>query len=104
MIDVHNDNRVLAFQRWQQGVGRDVVVAASLNESTFYDYRLGFPRPGRWLEVFNSDIYDNWVNPWAAGNGGSITADGPPWHGLLHSARVGIPANSIVMFALDEGD
>jgi 1,4-alpha-glucan branching enzyme len=104
LIHVHNDNRILAFQRWQEGVGRDVVVVASLNESTFYNYQLGFPRPGRWLEVFNSDVYDNWVNPWVAGNGGIIEANGPPWHDLPHSAWLVIPANSILVFALDPGN
>ena len=29
-----DDNRVLAFQRWVPGVGRDVVVVASLREKT----------------------------------------------------------------------
>lgn len=100
---VHDDNRVLAFQRWAEGVGRDVVVVASLNESTFYGYQLGFPGGGRWLEVFNSDIYDNWVNPIAAGNGGSVYADGPPMHGLPNSAGVVIPANGLVVFARDNG-
>ena len=37
-----------------------------------------FPAGGHWHEVFNSDIYDNWVNPWATGNGGQIWAGGPP--------------------------
>ena len=72
MFHVHNDNRVMAYQRWAERVGRDVVVVVSLNESTYYGYQLGFPGGGRWLEVFNSDIYDNWVNPIAAGNGGGI--------------------------------
>ena len=31
-------NRVLAFNRWVPGAGRDVVVVASLGESTFYDH------------------------------------------------------------------
>jgi 1,4-alpha-glucan branching enzyme len=28
---------------------------------------LGFPIPGFWREVFNSDVYDHWVNPKVAG-------------------------------------
>jgi len=62
---VHNDNRVIAFHRWVPGASRDVVVVASLNEDTFYDrsYRIGFPAGGRWQEVFNSDLYDDFVNP-----------------------------------------
>jgi 1,4-alpha-glucan branching enzyme len=103
VFHIHNGNRVLAFQRWVEGVGRDVVVVASLNESTFYGYQLGFPGGDRWLEVFNSDIYDNWVNPIVAGNGGSVYADGPPMHGLPNSAGVVIPANGLLVFARDSG-
>lgn len=42
-----------------------------LNESTLYGYQIP-PDSGIWLEVFNSDVYENWVNPIIAGNGGSI--------------------------------
>jgi 1,4-alpha-glucan branching enzyme len=103
VFHVHNDNRVLAFQRWAEGIGRDVVVVVSLNESTYYGYQIGFPGGGRWLEVFNSDVYDNWVNPITAGNGGGVFADGPPMHGLPNSAGVVIPANGLVVFARDNG-
>jgi 1,4-alpha-glucan branching enzyme len=49
VFDVHNDYRVIAFQRWLEGLGHDVVVVASLNESTFLSYRVGFPgRGGGW--------------------------------------------------------
>lgn len=104
VFHVHSGNRVIAFHRWLEQTGRDVVVVASLNESTYHDYRLGFPTAGRWLEVFNSDVYDNWVNPWGAGNGGGINVDGPPFHDLPHSASVVIPANSLLVFARDAGD
>jgi 1,4-alpha-glucan branching enzyme len=98
---VHDDNRVLAFQRWVEGSGNDdVVVVASLSEETWYSYRLGFPRAGRWREIFNSDVYDNWVNPSVTGNGGSIVASDVPMHGLPASAEIVIPANSILVFAL----
>jgi hypothetical protein len=44
VFHVDNDNRVVAIHRWLPGIGREVVVVASLNENTFYDhsYRLGF--------------------------------------------------------------
>jgi len=104
VFHVHNENRVIAFQRWVVGSGRDVVVAATLNETTYWGYALGFPGPGSWREVFNSDVYDNWVNPITAGNGGGVTASGPPLHGLPCSASVVIPANGFVVFARDGGD
>ena len=104
VFHVHNQNRVLAFHRWIDGVGRDVVVAANLNESTYYNYRIGFPVAGRWLEVFNSDVYDNWVNPMVTGNGGAIEAIDEPTHGFAASCAIVIPANSVVVFARDSGD
>ncbi len=103
-ISTDDYNRVLAFQRWIPGVGRDVVVVASLNESTLYGYRIPFPSSGHWLEVFNSDVYENWVNPNVAGNGGGIHADGPAHNGLRASADITIPANSLLVFAHDWGD
>jgi 1,4-alpha-glucan branching enzyme len=99
IIHVHNQNRVLAYQRWVEGAGNDVVVVASLSETNQYNYQVGFPSGGRWSEVFNSDVYDNWVNPTVAGNGGGVDASGPPLHGLPASARVTIPANGFVVFA-----
>lgn len=49
VFHVHNINRVIAFHRWAAG-GQDVVVVASLREQTWYGYRIGLPRPGRWIE------------------------------------------------------
>lgn len=103
VFHVHRDNRVIAFHRWIEGVGRDVVVIASLNESTWRSYELGFPGQGEWLELFNSDVYDHWVNPNAAGNGGSIVANGGLMHGMPASAGVTIPANALLVFARDRG-
>jgi 1,4-alpha-glucan branching enzyme len=91
-------DRVIAYQRWVVGEGRDVVVVASLNETTWWGYRLGFPSAGRWAEIFNSDVYDNWVNPMVAGNAGGVEAEWVPMHGLPASASVVIPANGVVVF------
>jgi 1,4-alpha-glucan branching enzyme len=101
---VHNANRVLAFHRWLDGIGRDIVVVANLNDSTWWNYQLGFPGGGRWLEIFNSDVYDNWVNPWVAGNGGQIFAGGGPMDNMPASATIVIPGNGFVVFARDAGD
>jgi len=104
VFHVHDQNRVIAFHRWLDGEGRDVIIVASLNESTWYGYQIGFPSYGQWLEVFNSDVYDNWVNPIVAGNGGVIEASGGPMHGFTASCSIVIPANGIVVFARDSGD
>ncbi len=103
-LSMENVPRVLVFQRWIEGVGRDVIVVASLNESTLYGYHIPMPDSGIWLEVFNSDVYENWVNPTTAGNGGSIKAEGSTLNGLPHSAYITVPANSVIIFARDAGD
>jgi 1,4-alpha-glucan branching enzyme len=89
----------LAFHRWVPGEGHDVLVVASLNDSTYFNYELGFPGNSYWKEEFNSDVYDNWVNPRVAGNGGGIDTNGWGLHGFPFSARITIPANSILIFA-----
>ncbi len=99
VFHTNDGNRVIAFHRWLEGAGLDIIIVASLNEQTWWNYSIGFPSPGRWNEIFNSDIYDRWVNPWAAGNGGRIWAGGPPLHGMPASASVVIPANGFCVFA-----
>ena len=56
---------------------------ASLNDGNLYNYQIEFPVRGHWTEVFNTNVYDDWVNPRVAGNGGerarsSTPRDGPP--------------------------
>jgi len=84
--------------------GRDVVVVVSVSETTYWSYAIGFPSPGYWYEVFNSDVYDQWVNPQVAGNGGGVWAQAGPADGLPASAALVIPANAILVFARDRGD
>jgi 1,4-alpha-glucan branching enzyme len=96
-------DRVIAFHRWLEGAGQDVIVVATLAETTWYNYAIGFPFAGPWVEVFNSDVYDNYVNPIVAGNGGGITASGGPLHGFDASASIVIPADGMVVFARNTG-
>ena len=96
---VHEADRVIVLHRWVEGEGRDVVVVASLAETTREAYPIEMPHPGHWHEVFNSDVYDHFPNPWAAGNPGGVTADGPPGAVYPHTARVRVPTNSVIVLA-----
>jgi 1,4-alpha-glucan branching enzyme len=98
-IQVHEQDRVLAFQRWVPGAGGTVVVVASLANETKYGYPVGFPVGGTWREVFNSDVYDHWVNNIVAGNGGAVHAHGPGLHGQPASSALTLPANGLLVFA-----
>jgi 1,4-alpha-glucan branching enzyme len=99
VVHVHDQNRVLAFHRWVEGSGDDVLVVVHLASSNRFEYRIGFPGGGTWREIFNSDVYENWVNPDAAGNGGRVEADPHPLHGFAHSSALTLPANSVLAFA-----
>jgi 1,4-alpha-glucan branching enzyme len=97
-VHAHDENRVLAFHRWVEGQGQDVLVVAHLSTFNRFDYRIGFPGGGVWREAFNSDVYENWVNPNVTGNGGSVVADGEGMHGFDTSASLTLPANSLLVF------
>lgn len=99
VVHVHDQNRVLAFHRWVEGQGHDVIVVAHLADFTRVGYRIGFPCGGDWREVFNSDVYENWVNAGVMGNGGRVFADPQPLHGFTASAAVVLPASSLMVFA-----
>jgi 1,4-alpha-glucan branching enzyme len=99
VVHVHDVNRVLAFQRWIPGVGEDVMIVINLANYNRYNYEIGFPRAGVWRETFNSDVYDNWVNPKVTGNGGGVFATDVPLHDLPCSAALTLPANSLLVFA-----
>jgi 1,4-alpha-glucan branching enzyme len=101
---VNETDRVIAIHRWLEGTGRDVVIVASLHEATYTHYEIGFPRAERWIEAFNSDVYDHWINPEVAGNRGQINATGAALHGFPASAALVIPANGVLLFTLDAGD
>lgn len=94
-----DEDRVLAFHRWVPGEGRDVMVVMHMGNASRSGYRIGFPGGGEWREVFNSDVYEQWVNPGVAGNGGRVFAEAGGLHGFAHAAALTLPANGILVFA-----
>lgn len=99
VVHVHDQNRVLAFHRWVEGEGHDVIVVVHLATFNRFGYRIGFPGGGEWREIFNSDVYEHWVNPEVAGNGGRVLAEPWPMHGFACSAALVLPANSVLVLA-----
>jgi 1,4-alpha-glucan branching enzyme len=95
----NDQSRVLAYHRWVEGEGHDVVVVVHLSTVNRFGYRIGFPSGGEWREIFNSDVYENWVNANVTGNGGRVVAEPQPLHDFSHSAALVLPANSILVLA-----
>jgi 1,4-alpha-glucan branching enzyme len=98
VIHAHDQNRVLAFHRWVEHEGNDAVVVVNLAPMHQYAHRIGFPLSGWWNEAFNSDVYESWVNPQVAGNGGRADAQPMPMHSYEASAELTLPANSLLVF------
>jgi 1,4-alpha-glucan branching enzyme len=94
-IDANDtDQNVLSFLRYPAGAGgKPLACVANLSPVVRNDYKLGLPRGGPWVEVLNTDAPLFW------GSGvvnGAIHADGPPWHGLDHSATLTLPPLGVV--------
>src|SRR5271165_4519193 len=54
---VNDFDRLIVVHRWvADGRGQDVVAVVSFDEQPKYDYRVGLPRDGEWIELFNTDI------------------------------------------------
>jgi len=99
VFHINNAARVIAYHRWLEGAGEDVVVVATLNEFSLFNYELGLPQAGTWREVFNSDFYESQQGHQTIGNDGQIYAHDRPMHGFAASAKITIPANGVLVFA-----
>jgi 1,4-alpha-glucan branching enzyme len=94
-----NYERVIVLHRWVEAEGRDLIVVASLDEQPKHGYAVGLPYAGEWRELFNSDVYDNFPNAGAVGNGGSVWAAATPLDGFAASAALTLPANGVIVLA-----
>ena len=53
---VNNTDKIIAFHRWYNGGNKDsVMVIANFRNTSFDEYKIGFPAAGKWKVRFNSD-------------------------------------------------
>jgi 1,4-alpha-glucan branching enzyme len=95
-----NFDRVIVLHRWIEGQPLDVVAVANLAEQPKQGYAIGLPFAGDWLEVLNSDVYDNFPNPAPVGNGGRVRSWSEPLDGFAARAELALPANGMIVLAL----
>jgi 1,4-alpha-glucan branching enzyme len=84
----------LAFSRLSRDAKRLVVCVCNFSPVVRERYRLGLPRPGRWIEVLNTDaaVYGG-SN---VGNLGGVRAEERPWHEQPYSAELTLPPLGVV--------
>jgi len=91
-----NQNSVLSFLRRDPERVSELAVILNLTPVPRLRYRLGLPRPGKWLEVLNSDaaVYGG-SN---LGNMGSVISEDIDSHNQSYSAEFVLPPLSIIAF------
>ena len=79
------------------GAPGDPVVVVAVNMTPVdRSYRLGFPHPGQWDEVLNTDagLYGGGNR----GNLGGVQTEATPWSGQRQSAIISLPPLPTVIF------
>jgi 1,4-alpha-glucan branching enzyme len=80
---------VLAFARLPRDGDRPLVCVCNLSPVPRREFRVGMPRPGRWVEALNTD--SAYYGGSDVGNLGGIDAEGVPWHDQPYSAELTLP-------------
>ena len=91
---------LIAWHRWTDGgvePGRDAVIVANLHGSGQTDYRIGFPRPGRWSVVFNGDA-SHYGEQFGGHAVHDIEAENTGWHGMPQSGLVSVGRYSVTIY------
>lgn len=102
VFHVNDNDKMIAFHRWDQGgAGDDVVVVVNFANITWDNYRIGLPQAGEWKLLFNSDE-DVFDPEFENAPGWDLVADEVPYDGLNFSAIVPIGPYSVLIYT--QGD
>lgn len=85
---VDEEKNVLAFQR------EGVVVAVNFSAEAYEGFRLGFPAPGVWKSIFNSDSEKY---GFSTGDLPDFAAEPIAWDGMPASSELKLPAYSLLL-------
>jgi 1,4-alpha-glucan branching enzyme len=83
------DASVFAFERKGTGASPSIIIVLNFTPIPRENYRLGVPRPGRWVERLNSDA--TLYGGSGQGNLGGVDSTPLPAHGHFHSVTLQLP-------------
>ena len=96
-IDISDvDQSVIAFLRFARDRRDYLVFVCNFTPVVHYGYRVGVPRAGKYIELFNSDASE--FGGSNVGNQGSVVTDTREWHGRPYSIPVTLPPLSVLIF------
>ncbi|HTV90445.1 MAG TPA: 1,4-alpha-glucan branching protein GlgB [Stellaceae bacterium] len=99
-IDAANGaESVLSYLRRSRDPHELAVVVCNFTPVPRDDYRIGVPRPGRYVERINTDaeVYGGS----GVGNAGEVHAEQHPMHGHAHSLRLRLPPLGVLIFTAE---
>jgi 1,4-alpha-glucan branching enzyme len=91
-------NSVFAFLRHGEEATSPVLVVCNMTPVPRYDYSIGVPRSGRWLELINTDAVEYGGS--GIGNNGSVRTVPMQRHGEAQSLELTLPPLATVYFRL----
>ena len=89
------DANLLTFLRYDED-GSPMAVVINFAGHPHHDFKLGLPKPGKWIEILNTDAVE--FGGSGVGNFGSINANSDGSHGQPYSASISIPPLGAVWF------
>ncbi|MBS4194065.1 1,4-alpha-glucan branching protein GlgB [Lederbergia citri] len=96
-IDPHNiDQSIIAFRRCGRSPIDELIIICNFTPNVLYDYKVGVPVPGKYKEIFNSDISD--FGGSGQLNEGDHFSFPKKWHGLPHHIKIKVPPLAITVF------
>ena len=96
---VHDELNMLAFRRWMEGgPGDDVMVLANFHREAREDYTVGFPAPGAWKLLLNSD-WTGYSEQFTGYPSSDVVAEVGDYDGLPAKATLGIGPYTVLIFA-----
>lgn len=98
---VNNEDKVIAFHRWENGgPGDDVIVVVNMVNRAYDSYTIGFPRKGFWKVRLNSD----WKG-YSSDFGNHLSYDTTAFQGakdgMSYNGNVGIGPYSVIILSQD---
>jgi 1,4-alpha-glucan branching enzyme len=92
----------MSFMRQEPERVSELVVILNLTPVPRHKYRVGLPRPGKWLEVLNSDAATYGGSN--VGNMGGVMSEDLDCHNQSYSAEFTLPPMSILVFKPEQAE
>lgn len=100
----NDDAKIIAFKRWDVGgTGDAVVVVANLSAQALTGYQIGFPAPGAWRLLLNSD-WEGYSREFQGTAAEDVDAVAEEYDRQPARAALSIGAYTVLIFALAPDD